>query len=59
MGLDPTHNRLVDERYIKVGIGRDYNDVRPIQGTYRGSPNRQMEVAVQVERLMEDGVSPE
>ncbi len=53
VGLDPTHNRLVDERYVKVGIGRDYNDVRPIQGTYRGSPNRTMDVVVHVERKLE------
>lgn len=50
LALDPTHNRLVDERYVKIAIGRDYNDARPISGTYRGTPNREMEVTVTVKQ---------
>lgn len=51
VGYDPTHNRLADERYIKVAIGRDYADVRPLAGTYRGAGSSEMTVSVQVERL--------
>lgn len=51
LGYDPTHNRLADERYIKVALGRDYADVRPLAGTYRGGGRAQMDVEVQVERL--------
>src|ERR687885_117713 len=35
-GFDPTNNLVADEHYVKVGVGRDYNDVPPTRGTYRG-----------------------
>lgn len=49
-GLDPTHDRPTDERYIKVATGRDYADIRPVAGTYRGSTAREMEIFVRVSR---------
>ena len=51
VGYDPTHNRRVDETYIKVAIGRDYVDVRPLAGTFRGAAVADMEVSVKVARL--------
>lgn len=51
VGYDPTHNRRVNETYIKVAVGRDYSDVRPLSGTYRGQSTAVMEVAVGVKRL--------
>jgi transglutaminase-like putative cysteine protease len=36
-GFDPTNNLLANDRYIKVGVGRDYQDVPPTRGTYRGA----------------------
>lgn len=50
-GLDPTHNRQPDETYVKIAVGRDYADVAPIRGTYKGTTERKMEVAVRIERL--------
>lgn len=47
-GLDPTHNRLTDESYIKIAVGRDYADVPPVSGTYKGTTERNMEVEVRV-----------
>ncbi|WP_027963675.1 transglutaminase family protein [Halalkalibacillus halophilus] len=35
-GLDPTNNVEALENHIRVGTGRDYNDVSPVQGVYRG-----------------------
>ena len=32
LGLDPTNDQLIDERYIVVGWGRDYADVPPLLG---------------------------
>ena len=32
LGLDPTNDQMVDERYIVVGFGRDYADVPPLRG---------------------------
>jgi transglutaminase-like putative cysteine protease len=45
---DPTHDRVADERYIKVASGRDYGDIRPVSGTYRGGKTRSLEVEVRV-----------
>jgi len=47
-GLDPTHNCQPDESYVKIGVGRDYNDVPPVRGTYRGTLSRRMDVDVQI-----------
>jgi transglutaminase-like putative cysteine protease len=46
--LDPTHNRQIDETYIKLGTGRDYADVPPVTGNYRGTLERKMEVEVKI-----------
>ena len=47
-GLDPTHNRQTDESYVKLAIGRDYADVPPVAGHYKGTLERKMEVDVKV-----------
>jgi transglutaminase-like putative cysteine protease len=49
-GFDPTHNRPADTRYVKVAIGRDYDDIRPLNGTFRGSGTRELAVEVRVMR---------
>ncbi len=51
IGFDPTNGNLADERYIKIAVGRDYEDVAPIRGSYHGSATCKMEVQVVVERL--------
>jgi transglutaminase-like putative cysteine protease len=48
VGFDPTHDRPADERYVTLAVGRDYADVRPVSGTYRGLPTREMRVEVEV-----------
>ena len=50
-GLDPTNDRQPDEHYVKIGVGRDYSDVSPMRGTYRGTPQRKMSVDVLVSTL--------
>ncbi|WP_236634882.1 transglutaminase family protein [Alteribacter lacisalsi] len=35
-GLDPTNNVEALENHIRVGTGRDYSDLSPLQGVYRG-----------------------
>jgi len=47
-GLDPTHNCQSDGTYVKLGHGRDYADVPPITGNYRGTLERTMEVEVKI-----------
>jgi transglutaminase-like putative cysteine protease len=46
--LDPTNDQQADERYIKVAVGRDYADIVPVQGTYRGAGTKKMTVEVNV-----------
>ncbi len=46
--FDPTHDRVADDRYVKIATGRDYADIRPINGTYRGAPTRSLKVEVRV-----------
>ncbi|MFL2450531.1 MAG: transglutaminase domain-containing protein [Verrucomicrobiales bacterium] len=49
IGLDPTNNKIVNEQYVKIAIGKDYDDVAPIRGTfYGGGKRRTMEVKVDV-----------
>jgi len=47
-GLDPTHNRQTDETYVKIGHGRDYSDVPPVSGKYRGTLIHRMTVTVDI-----------
>jgi transglutaminase-like putative cysteine protease len=49
LGLDPTNDQMVDERYIYVGFGRDYADVPPLRGIiYTDSESSVIDVAVDV-----------
>ena len=50
-GLDPTHNRPVDENYVKLAVGRDYADVPPVAGNYKGTTDRKLEVQVTIKDL--------
>lgn len=47
-GFDPTHSRVPDTRYVKVAVGRDYGDIRPVSGTFRGIGTRELVVEVQI-----------
>lgn len=44
--FDPTHDREIDERYVVVGHGRDYNDVPPNKGIFRGSARESLRAEV-------------
>lgn len=48
--LDPTHNRQADETYVKIAVGRDYADVPPVRGTYKGTIDRKLTVDVKVQQ---------
>jgi len=50
-GFDPTHDRESDTRYIKLAVGRDYADIRPISGSFRGKGTKEMTVEVRVEQV--------
>lgn len=47
-GFDPTNNLLVNDQYIKIHLGRDYADVPPTRGVFRGPATNALQVQVQV-----------
>lgn len=47
--LDPTHNRAVDDNYIKISSGRDAKDCTINQGVFIGGGKQKQEVRVIVE----------
>ncbi len=53
-GLDPTNNQTAGERHIEVAFGRDYSDVAPMRGTYKGATDQRLNVIVSLERTKED-----
>lgn len=48
VGLDPTNNLLAGERHLRVAVGRDYADVPPTRGVYKGTCEVRSELAVSV-----------
>jgi transglutaminase-like putative cysteine protease len=50
-GFDPTNNGDINWRYVKLCHGRDYEDIVPVKGIYRGSERQQLEVVVDVKRM--------
>jgi hypothetical protein len=36
---------------VKIAVGRDYADVPPVCGNYKGTTDRIMTVGVQIDRL--------
>jgi transglutaminase-like putative cysteine protease len=49
IGFDPTNNLVAGDRHIRTAIGRDYADVPPTHGIYRGRTKSELTVAVRVE----------
>ena len=51
VGFDPTNNCIVGANFVKVAIGRDYRDVPPNKGVYRGKATETIDVQVHSEEL--------
>jgi transglutaminase-like putative cysteine protease len=51
IGIDPTNNRIVDDHFVKVAICRDFNDVPPNKGVYRGTAEESILVRVETRAL--------
>jgi transglutaminase-like putative cysteine protease len=49
VGFDPTNNLIAGDRHIRTAIGRDYSDVPPTHGIFRGRTKSELSVAVRVE----------
>jgi len=51
ISLDPTHNCQQNANYVRVAVGRDYADVPPTRGIYKGNSEEKMEVTVKVQAV--------
>ncbi|MCA6287179.1 transglutaminase family protein [Phenylobacterium sp.] len=59
IGFDPTNNTLAGERHVSAAIGRDYADVPPSRGVYKGEAESQLAVGVNVRRARPTAGEPE
>lgn len=48
IGIDPTNNVLAGERHVRTAVGRDYADVPPSRGVFKGDAEGELIVAVRV-----------
>jgi len=53
LGLDPTNNCIVNDRHVRLAVGRNFSDCTPVKGTYKGSAEHTLEVSV----IIQNGVS--
>ncbi|HUW02759.1 MAG TPA: transglutaminase family protein [Acidimicrobiales bacterium] len=53
LALDPTNSLQVGPRHVKIGSGRDYDDVPPIRGVLRGGSGVKVESVVEMRRLVQ------
>jgi transglutaminase-like putative cysteine protease len=59
VGFDPTNNVMAGERHIPVAIGRDYSDVPPSRGVFKGDAESQLSVGVSVRQAHADSSEPD
>jgi transglutaminase-like putative cysteine protease len=59
IGFDPTNNVPAGERHVAVAIGRDYADVPPSRGVFKGEAESQLQVGVSVRRTEASDARPE
>ncbi|HMN30980.1 MAG TPA: transglutaminase family protein [Caldilineaceae bacterium] len=50
LGFDPTNDLVAGERHIRVAIGRDYGDVPPTRGVFKGEAASELSVSVHVRK---------
>jgi transglutaminase-like putative cysteine protease len=53
-GLDPTLGRPVGLQHVRVAYGRDYGDVAPVRGVYKGHAGQRLAVDVRVRPALDD-----
>lgn len=52
-GFDPSNKMLASEEHIRVAMGRDYADVPPTKGVFKGEAESQVSVKVEVQKFEE------
>src|SRR5580704_17461043 len=54
VGLDPTLGNPVGLRHVRIAYGRDYGDVAPVRGVYKGHAGQRLSVDVRVRPALDD-----
>ncbi len=57
VGFDPTNDTVCKERHIRVAVGRDYAEVPPTRGVFKGGSESELSVSVTVS--LADAPAPE
>ena len=55
IGLDPTLGKPLGLQHVRVAYGRDYGDVAPVRGVYKGHAGQRLSVDVRVRPEVDDG----
>ena len=50
-GLDATNDVVVGDAHVKIAVGRDYADVSPTRGSFRGNAAQRLGVTVEAYRM--------
>jgi len=50
VSADPTNRTLGGESHVKIGHGRNYADVPPVKGVYRGGAGAELSASVKMQR---------
>jgi transglutaminase-like putative cysteine protease len=56
-GFDPTNDLMASEHHVKMAVGRDYHDVPPTRGTFRGIADETLAVTVTTRPVATPGSS--
>jgi transglutaminase-like putative cysteine protease len=51
VGIDPTNDCFLNDHFVKVATGRDFTDVPPNRGVYRGKAKESISVRVETRQL--------
>ena len=54
VGLDPTLGKPLGLQHVRVAYGRDYGDVAPVRGVYKGHAGQRLSVDVRVRPALDD-----
>lgn len=53
IGIDPTNNCPVGQNFVKIAVGRNFQDVPPNRGVYKGQGKETIRVVVHTDELFE------
>ena len=56
IGCDPTNSSIVSDNHIRIAVGRDYADVPPTRGTYKGNAHSELTVGVHISETEDEDI---